>query len=350
MMMKSLCAVAVLALAVFASAEHELGDGVQLLTMGNVSLASKGDWMLVLYAPWCGHCKNLLQLLPEIASNLKDSGVSVGAIDADKYVGVGMQFNIPGFPSIFRTHDGAVYQQPYNLTRSVEVLTEWVKEGWKKRPQVSGLKYPFGIPMMAWGAYTQLAIAASHKLEEFCVRMRIPPKLFVIAVLGTVAALMVTLIVLQILLGNKDKNQQKQQKQQQKQQKKEQKKEQKKGQAKKEEVPAAAAAAAAAEEPKPKKQSARQKRKQAGDAQIAAQVIQREGLNNPINNVNADSERVEEAVKKFKEEQKRNQRAARLEEEAERRKQAQKAEKHGQGKKKQRSQQNRPTQQPMKRS
>lgn len=54
---------------------------------------------LLLYAPWCGHCKSIHPEWEKFAGSVKDI-VRVGAIDADKYRDVASQFGVKGFPTI----------------------------------------------------------------------------------------------------------------------------------------------------------------------------------------------------------------------------------------------------------
>lgn len=61
----------------------------------------KGDevWVVEFYAPWCGHCKNLVPEYKKAATALKGI-VKVGAIDLDEHKGFGGQYGVKGFPTI----------------------------------------------------------------------------------------------------------------------------------------------------------------------------------------------------------------------------------------------------------
>eukprot|EP01061_Rhynchopus_euleeides_P037563 TRINITY_DN640_c1_g1_i1.p1 TRINITY_DN640_c1_g1~~TRINITY_DN640_c1_g1_i1.p1 ORF type:complete len:266 (+),score=137.34 TRINITY_DN640_c1_g1_i1:105-902(+) len=55
--------------------------------------------MLLLYAPWCGHCKAIHPDFEKLAKSL-DGIVRVGAVDADQHKEIGQQYGVRGFPTI----------------------------------------------------------------------------------------------------------------------------------------------------------------------------------------------------------------------------------------------------------
>lgn len=61
----------------------------------------QGDevWLIEFYAPWCGHCKNLIPEMKKVGSYLKGV-VKVGAVDATKYESLGRKYEIKGFPTL----------------------------------------------------------------------------------------------------------------------------------------------------------------------------------------------------------------------------------------------------------
>ncbi|KAL5280364.1 PDIA6 family protein [Megaselia abdita] len=77
-------------------------DEVVELTPSNFDkLVTKSDevWIVEFYAPWCGHCQQLVKEYSKVAKALKGV-VKVGAVDADAHKSLGGQFSVRGFPTI----------------------------------------------------------------------------------------------------------------------------------------------------------------------------------------------------------------------------------------------------------
>ena len=77
-------------------------DDVVELTEANFQskvLNSDDIWIVEFYAPWCGHCKNLVPEYKKAASALK--GIAkVGAVDMTQHQSVGQPYNVQGFPTL----------------------------------------------------------------------------------------------------------------------------------------------------------------------------------------------------------------------------------------------------------
>lgn len=94
--------VPLLVLAASSSALFPSSSDVVELTPANFDrLVTQSDslWIVEFYAPWCGHCKNLVPEYSAAAKALKGV-VKVGAVDADAHKALGGQFDVRGFPTI----------------------------------------------------------------------------------------------------------------------------------------------------------------------------------------------------------------------------------------------------------
>ncbi len=56
-------------------------------------------WFVEFYAPWCGHCKNLIPEWAALATNLKGE-VKVAKVDATENSGIASRFGVRGYPTI----------------------------------------------------------------------------------------------------------------------------------------------------------------------------------------------------------------------------------------------------------
>ncbi|XP_026731901.1 protein disulfide-isomerase A6 homolog [Trichoplusia ni] len=98
-------------------------DVVELTPHNFDRLVTNGDevWLVEFYAPWCGHCKNLVPEYKKTARALKGV-VKVGAMDADQHKSFASQFGITGFPTI-KVFTGRK-SHPYKGQRTAEAFVD----------------------------------------------------------------------------------------------------------------------------------------------------------------------------------------------------------------------------------
>ena len=61
----------------------------------------KGRAAVVLfYAPWCGHCRQMVPDFKKAATALKGRGVRTAAVNSDNAPGLARQLGIRGFPTV----------------------------------------------------------------------------------------------------------------------------------------------------------------------------------------------------------------------------------------------------------
>ncbi|KAK6030645.1 protein disulfide-isomerase domain protein [Ostertagia ostertagi] len=109
-------------------------DDVVELTANNFQskvINSDEIWVVEFYAPWCGHCKNLVPEYKKAATALKGI-VKVGAVDVTSHESVGSTYRVQGFPTI--KIFGVDKKKPidYNGARTAQAISSTVLDEVKK--------------------------------------------------------------------------------------------------------------------------------------------------------------------------------------------------------------------------
>ncbi|XP_027215964.1 protein disulfide-isomerase TMX3 isoform X1 [Penaeus vannamei] len=91
--MRLLVFMTVLALSNSANRVLELSDRF-------LELRGESSWLIMFYAPWCGHCKKLDPVWNHVAHALYGTEIRVGRVDCTRFTAVATEFNIKGFPTI----------------------------------------------------------------------------------------------------------------------------------------------------------------------------------------------------------------------------------------------------------
>ena len=112
------------------NAPRSQNTDVTVLTDGDFD-ALVGDgtavpWLIEIYAPWCGACKELRPVWERAARKLPPIA-RVGAIDATTQKQLAKRFQPSHYPTIVLVRDGAVYK--YAGERTVKALRAFVREG-----------------------------------------------------------------------------------------------------------------------------------------------------------------------------------------------------------------------------
>lgn len=63
--------------------------------------AGDSDWLVEVYAPWCGHCKRMEPQYERAAEQLAGGRMRLGRIDGARWRSLTLRFGVGGFPSFF---------------------------------------------------------------------------------------------------------------------------------------------------------------------------------------------------------------------------------------------------------
>lgn len=88
-----------------------LGSRVLELSDRFIDIKHEGQWFIMFYAPWCGHCKRTEPIWGHIAQALVHTNIRVGKIDCTRFTAAGQHFKITSYPTILfiKGHQEYVY-------------------------------------------------------------------------------------------------------------------------------------------------------------------------------------------------------------------------------------------------
>jgi len=112
------------------------------LNSSNIHSISEGEWLVEIYASWCGYCKTFAPIYEKIATKLKGK-VNVGRLDGDIQQDMSVRFQITGFPTLFFIRNGEAYL--YDKGRSDEEVIDFVKGGWEQEESLPFYKSPVSL-------------------------------------------------------------------------------------------------------------------------------------------------------------------------------------------------------------
>ena len=96
--------------------------------------AGAGGWLIEIYAPWCGACKELFPIWSKAATKLAALGVRVGAIDGTTNAELQARFQPTHYPTLLYVRDGRLYR--YEQARALKALRAFVKGGYESAVSV----------------------------------------------------------------------------------------------------------------------------------------------------------------------------------------------------------------------
>lgn len=76
------------------------GSRVLELSDRFLDVKKDGQWLIMFYAPWCGHCKRLEPVWGHVAQSLYNTNIRVGRVDCTRFTSMATKFRVTGFPTI----------------------------------------------------------------------------------------------------------------------------------------------------------------------------------------------------------------------------------------------------------
>jgi protein disulfide-isomerase-like protein len=85
----------------------------------------KEMWLVMFYAPWCGHCKHLKPIFDEAASKVRTYGMRMGKMDATASEVVAARYEVKGYPTLLYFRNNEPHK--YKAGRSAEGFVEFAR-------------------------------------------------------------------------------------------------------------------------------------------------------------------------------------------------------------------------------
>ncbi|XP_064481351.1 protein disulfide-isomerase A5-like [Ornithodoros turicata] len=105
-------------------------DHVHRLTKDNFDsvLKEKSSVLVMFYAPWCGHCKNMKAAYAEAAAAMDSQKIpgALAAVDATVERDLASKYNVRGFPTLKYFKNGNLVEE-YNKQRTADDLVNYMK-------------------------------------------------------------------------------------------------------------------------------------------------------------------------------------------------------------------------------
>ena len=95
-------------------------------------LNSSKLWLILFYAPWCGHCKAFHPEFEKVAKLAEDS-YGIGAVNCEDEKDFCSEYNIDGFPTVLFFGKDKQKREEYEGERDAEEIMKFLSKKARKR-------------------------------------------------------------------------------------------------------------------------------------------------------------------------------------------------------------------------
>ena len=88
-------------------------------------------WLILFYAPWCGHCKAFHPEFEKVAKSAKGL-FKIGAVNCEDEKDIAQKYKIDGYPTVLFFGDNKKKTEEYEGDRKAEKVIEYLFEKAKK--------------------------------------------------------------------------------------------------------------------------------------------------------------------------------------------------------------------------
>jgi len=140
-------AILMLMMLVMVMVQGALGDektAVLTLTSSNVTMVKDGrSWLIMFYAPWCGHCQRMKPIWRDLALELHGHTV-VAQVNGDENLPLVSRFGVSGYPTVVHVTRGSAVRV-FSGDRSKASLAAFSRGGFASVAPLSFWKSPLSV-------------------------------------------------------------------------------------------------------------------------------------------------------------------------------------------------------------
>jgi len=175
---------------------YALPEEIVSLNRYTISRCLSEDCVLILYAPWCVHCKDFLDEAVWAVDILKrHKNITVAAADAATDQTLVVRFSLTSYPTVFLTKGGRIYKYPFPDSNRSDELIGACEGNYSTYEEITGFMNPFGFAMTTLAIYAGYVIQILDYLEPYADMLSITKETLLLILTSGIAALSAILAV-----------------------------------------------------------------------------------------------------------------------------------------------------------